>query len=784
MNSELPLGPTLTVSATAGTAQTVFANEQGPGGSGLAVGTFTIDANNQTPACTLNNIELTASGTGDDSTAFSEVRIYRDHPTLGTQGVYDPADEFATNIDTFTADDGVINFTVVTSEQGFSAPDSRDYFVIVKLASNAQPGDTFDFTVTDITVAGGGLKSVPSGATMTGLIIDTPEFVFTDTSPTNVEKVFLTFTGICQVFTVGYPNGPDDKPGSINVNGLGTADESTDLVNAQLWWDSDNDAAFSNALDTQVDTQMFTQDDGLVSFDLSSLPDFQQGDTRRFFVVYLLNTNADDQETFQCFISDMGAAPLGGSPVGLPSPSANGTPGLEVSAAIVFGIMHGPVAPLTVDSNAGDVLLADVSLDALPGGDWGINTLTFNAGGSGSHNSAYAELALYEDMNANGTWDGAGTDTLAAPIASGFVANSVSFDLAVTTLLGNSNRRFFLVAALNGSAAAGDTFGARLTSFVPGITPPGGSDIGFPTPASTAAVIDVAVLSVANGPNQPEPATHAAGAAGTLVAASFRFNALNGATTVNGLDLTTSGTGDWSSDVDSTSGVQVYHDDGDGVFDATNDTLLAQAGGAALVTATFTTPLSLSVGEIADLWVVIGLTATAGQGIAATPETFSVAIANTTDVSASAPVEFGMPAPNGITVGAIEFSVSNFDPASGLAAGGQALIISGSGFMAPFSATIGGTLCPGTAVIAGGTQVTGLTVPPGFGNTLPIIVQSGDLPPQTLTQTFTYTAPKDTGTPSSDDGGSCSAGASPAWAATLAVLGLLAIPALRRRTSE
>jgi hypothetical protein len=265
---------------------------------------------------------------------------------------------------------------------------------------------------------------------------------------------------VCQAFTINYPNGPDDKPASINVNSLGTADESTDLMNVQLWWDSDNDSAFSDTLDTQVDTQVFTQDDGLVAFSLATLPAFQAGDTRRFFVVYQLNASADDMETFKCYISDMGSAPLGGAPVGLPAPSANGTLGLEVSAAIIFGIMNGPTAPQTVRSDATNQLLADVTLDALPGGDWGVGSLIFHAGGTGVHNLAYTQLALFEDTLPAG-WDPG--DQLAAPVLQGFVANEAVFDLTVATLLGGSERRFFLVADLSGLAATNDTFGARLT---------------------------------------------------------------------------------------------------------------------------------------------------------------------------------------------------------------------------------------------------------------------------------------------------------------------------------
>jgi hypothetical protein len=652
------------------------------------------------------------------------------------------------------------------------------------LDGSALPGQTFSFTISAITVPLTQYKTILATATMAGLVIDTPQFVFTDSSQTAPVTVYLTFSGVCQVFNIAYPVGPDDKPASLTVNGLGTADEAADLASTQLWWDSDNDSTFT-AADTLVDTQMFTMDNGSATFSLASQALFQAGQTRRYFVVHELNANAGNNETFRCYVDAMGAAPLGGVASGLPLPNANGTEGLEVSAAILFGIMHGPVAPVTVDSNAngnGDgELLADATLRALPGGAWEIGTMNFNAGGTGNHNTAYSELALYEDTGGTlGAWDGPGVETLAAPVIAGFTANVASFDLINTSVPAGMERRFFLVAMLSGTAPAGATFGARLTSVVPTVTPAGGQESGFPTPASTALVIDVPVLSVANGPEQPVTATHAAGTAGELVVASFRFSALNGPATVTGFNLTTSGTGDWSSDVDSTTGVRVYRDDGDGVYSAATDTQLFQGGGAALVTVTFTMPLA--TGEVADLWVVVGFTATAGQGVAATPETFSVAIANTTDVSASVPAAFGMPAPVGVTVGAIEFNVTNFDPSSALQAGTPPITITGSGFMAPFTVIIGGTVCPGTPAIAGGTQVTGLTVPPGVGANLPIVVHSGNLPPQTLTQTFTYTAPKDTSPPKADESG-CRGGTGTFPLAALIVVALLAgfTVALRRR---
>src|SRR5690606_30923231 len=106
-------------------------------------------------------------------------------------------------------------------------------------------------------------------------------------------------------------------------------------------------------------------------------------------------------------------------------------------------------------------------------------------------------------------------------------------------------------------------------------------------------------------PNQPCPATHASGSAGSLVAAQFRLNALNGATTVNGINFTTSGSGDWTSDVAS---VSIHEDNGDGIFNAADDAQLDTQAGSALITSSFT--LNMAVGQIADLWVVIHFTAT------------------------------------------------------------------------------------------------------------------------------------------------------------------------------
>ncbi|MBK8207771.1 MAG: hypothetical protein IPK87_13435 [Planctomycetes bacterium] len=66
-------GPSLTVSATAGTAQNVYANDTGSGGNGILAGRFTVASNSQTGA-SLDSVTVRSSGTGNDSNAYSGVQ--------------------------------------------------------------------------------------------------------------------------------------------------------------------------------------------------------------------------------------------------------------------------------------------------------------------------------------------------------------------------------------------------------------------------------------------------------------------------------------------------------------------------------------------------------------------------------------------------------------------------------------------------------------------------------------------------------------------------------------
>jgi len=133
----------------------------------------------------------------------------------------------------------------------------------------------------------------------------------------------------------------------------------------------------------------------------------------------------------------------------------------------------------------------------------------------------------------------------------------------------------------------------------------------------------------------------------------------------------------------------------------------------------------------------------------------------------------------------ITYSVTGFTPLQDSYSGGAPITITGSGFALPVTVTIGGVPCTGTASVnAAGTQITGLFVPGGSGTNLPITLDTNNLGPQTLSQTFNYQFSVTGGI--GGGGGSnnrtdCAANGEGGVAWVLGLLGLLAAASAMRR---
>jgi hypothetical protein len=762
---------TLHATPVSGLLQAVWPDDEGPGGNGLHVVTFEIDESNDLDGAALEGIVIALTdNSGSGQTAFSEVALYQAVGATFDHTVDTLVDSHAA----FPTGSNLLTFDLPAAQQAFAASESRTYFLVVKLAGTATARQVFDFRVDNLEVDPGntGKAGVPT-SDMSGFFIRTPEFVFADESPATAQEAFLrSSNNIVQVFTVEYPNSVDNKPSSFIFHAVGTGHDANDISAVKLWYDSDDDGVLDTSTDMLVDTGVYSADNGNLALSLATLPNFQQGDIKRFFLTYDFNTNAQHGATFKSYISDAGAATHGGTVSGLPAPSSQGTAGIEINAAIMEFTFHGPVTPDAVDANytgaSGDgLLLYDFTVEAGGTADWTLNSLTFEASGTGDNEAAWAELALYED-GGNGQWDGSiNNQTASVQRPSDFGSSGqVTFDLSTTTVSPGSPRRFFLVGIFSGAAIGGDTFNAQLID-ADYVAPQGGLVTGLPTATSSALVINDAVLTIRNSSAQPNAVTHLKGPAETYMLGRFTLDAVNANMDVNQIVLTGNGDGDWAAWLDSVDGVQIWLDDGDGVFDAATDTLLYSSGGSDVVTASLAPALSIPNAGSVELFVRLHLNDLAGDGAATAPATFQYRVASTGDVSVSpsaAQVVFGTPEPETRTLSMVDFFITSFTPLRDGVEGGADITIIGSGFMSPFIVRIGGLQAAGTPVISNGTQVTGIHVPEGSGSDLEITIQSGNLLTYTLTDTFRYTTPTAIG---DGGGGGCAAGlpATPALAA-------------------
>jgi len=680
---------------------------------------------------------------------------------------------------------------VFTQAKAFAASATARFFVVVKLngATPASPGHTFNVAVSAISVAAGASATGTPSTTMNGLVILAPSFTIADNSSATQGNAYLGGSNfVIQQFTVSYPNGPANTITGILVQSSGTGNDQNDYASVALYRDANANATYDVGTDVQVNSfTAFPANDGSQSFTLSGAESqFTAGQTKQYFIVVAFNMNGTNNTTFATQVQSASGASTGTTITGTPAPSAGPTAGLLLLANNLVVTFNGPGTATTVNNNdqgpggLGRVIY-DVSLQTIAGA-WTVTDLTFTAQGTANHQTAYNYLALFEDSNTSGAFDGADTLAVAAAGTTFNGTNQYTATLTNTSFPATTTRRFFLVGKLAGTATSGQTLNAQLTGST--TTPPSGGTITtIPAGTSTALIIDTAVVTVTNGSAAPASATVEGGTAIGRTLGQFAFTASNNSATLNAITLTTSGSGNWTTDVVS---VELYEDNGNGTYDgAPTDTLVFTGAGATpTITCTFTSAVNLANNQTKNIWMRANFAASAGTSMG---ETFAASIANAGDVNVTgATALLGAPAPTTNNLTVIIFFVTTFTPGFDVQTGGAAITITGSGFLSPLTVTINGAVCPGTPVIsAGGTQITGLTVPPGSGTNRPIVINNGALGAKTLTQTFDYAGGSTVGTGGGGGGGGgggCEATESnAAWLAALALLSIAGVLALRRR---
>lgn len=294
-------------------------------------------------------------------------------------------------------------------------------------------------------------------------------------------------------------------------------------------------------------------------------------------------------------------------------------------------------------------------------------------------------------------------------------------------------------------------------------------------------------LSVALSPNAPSDVGIQGGTAFTQELALLTLTASAGAVQVDGMTFTVGGSGDFVNDLDPATGLNVWQDDGDGMFDAGLDTLLGETAGAApTLTVNFTSTLSVPDATSVDVWVVGDFLASAGASIA---DTYQISVANALDVNVQMPatVVLGTPAPDSATLSVVIFFINRFSPLSSYHDYG--ITIRGSGFTPPVSMSIGGVDLGTASTVrsdhefAYGWQVPDLGPDSGYHD---IVITTGLIGPIKMTQRFYYssTKPHACGGDCHFGDEDCAANANVGITRSLVLLGLLAAIAVAARFAK
>ncbi len=286
-NTNWDFGGAVVAVADTGTIQSVWSNDV----TGLANGSFTLQ-NTTASAATLNSLTIQASGTGNDSTAYTEVAVYRDNTSAGTVGSYDSQDIiYDASVAAFPADNGARTFT---ASLALAAASTTRFFVVVKFNGTplASPLQIFQTAVSALSVSGANTAGTPTLA-MRGHQISQPTLSVASTSVT-ARPCISTYTGPggngfeYARFTITNTSPVPVTANTIRLYGY-TGTHMGSVNSVQLFQDSNGSDAFEFGTDTQVGST-FTTWTNYQDFTYSgSAGNFAANEVRTYFIVTKLN---------------------------------------------------------------------------------------------------------------------------------------------------------------------------------------------------------------------------------------------------------------------------------------------------------------------------------------------------------------------------------------------------------------------------------------------------------------------------------------------------------------
>jgi hypothetical protein len=487
-------------------------------GNGFPLGGFEIN-NPDAIALSVSSITLTATGTGDDSSAFSEVGLFIDS---NDNGIYDPGVDtrYGTPASAYPVDDGSLTFN---QNSGIASGATVRFLVVAKFGGPVPPAqpEGFQAFVSAISATGGAPSGIPTGNVpgVAALGQSTPlrlEYNVTGTAP----PYSYTFRLILDNHDNSWIAGQSWR-GTI----FGQAPFGFGGTTPFLTW-STNGASYP--IGPYNDTYWSTfgvvgvPHDGPVLFNTSGSQSWMPVGVGDQLVWWgTSDVLLDDGEMAWSIQYSTSGAPSSA----LLEPAHRVGPFSRVEA-----VPGAAVSAVSTETGGGDGFAIGAFTVTSHDSAGTLSSITIAAGGTGDDSAAFSEIGLFHDTNANGAFD-PGVDQRFGQAYSGYPSDDGTLTFTDSLAFQDAHTdTFLIVAKLNGSVLAtpGQTFNTTVVS----INASGGPHSGLPTASIPGIIINAPALSVERG-----AATIANGGIDALGAASTAtYTIRNTGTAV--LDLT------------------------------------------------------------------------------------------------------------------------------------------------------------------------------------------------------------------------------------------------------
>ncbi|MCJ2562593.1 MAG: lamin tail domain-containing protein [Candidatus Thermoplasmatota archaeon] len=412
---------------------------------------------------TLTQIEVNRTGTSTTEADISNATLWHD---VDNNGAYDVGTDVCLAVGTYSG--GFYTFSSLSF--AVNAGTNESILVMYNVSSTANTGVTVGARIngsSNVTVQSPDTVASfsPIQSTNSTISATTGTLQGTDKAPATVEQGQTTVVMLNLTLTADYGTATLT---ALDVNRTGTSTTESDISEATLWHDVNDDGDYDSGTDVCLDVATYSG--GYYNFSGLSF-DITAGTPERLLLMYNVSSSANIGVTVGARIDGADNITLSGSDtVGAFSPIQSTNSTINANELSVYG---GDIAFSVVFQGEDFAEMLNLTLST----DYGSVTVTqmnVTKTGTSTQSGDIDAAILYDDVNGDGDYD-SGTDTY---IATGSFSSGVyTFSSLSISVSAGADKDLLVMYNISASATTGVTVGAKIN---------GASDITVQSPDSVA----------------------------------------------------------------------------------------------------------------------------------------------------------------------------------------------------------------------------------------------------------------------------------------------------------